>query len=65
MEKHGLIDPANLDIFATWYSFGGPQRGMTPMEVAAMPSSMRKDFQWILSELGKAKKKAKKNIKKK
>lgn len=59
MEKHGLIDPANLDIFATWYSFGGPQHGMTPMEVAAMPSAMRKDFQYILGELGKAKKRHK------
>lgn len=59
MEKKGLIDPANLDIFATWYFFGGPQHGMTPMEVAAMPSAMRKDFQFILGELEKAKKRVK------
>lgn len=50
--EHGLNDPASLDIFSTWYAFGGMQHGLTPTEVAAMPTWLRDDFRFLISELG-------------
>ncbi len=50
--EHGLNDPASLDIFSTWYAFGGMQNGLSPVEVAAMPTWLRDDFRFLISELG-------------
>lgn len=50
--EHGLNDPASLDIFATWYAFGGMQHGLSPTEVAEMPTWLRDDFRFLIAELG-------------
>jgi hypothetical protein len=50
-EKKGLLDEANLEIFMTWWSFGGPQQGISPMQAAQMPAAMRQDFAYILEEV--------------
>lgn len=50
--EHGLNDPASLDIFSTWYAFGGMQHGLSPVEVAEMPTWLRDDFRFLISELG-------------
>jgi len=50
--EHGLNDPASLDIFATWYAFGGMQHGLSPTEVAEMPTWLRDDFRFLIGELG-------------
>lgn len=52
----GLCDPANFDLFVSWYTFGGIQHGMTPMQVAEMPAAMRQDFTTILARIEKERK---------
>ena len=52
----GLCDPANFDLFVSWYTFGGIQHGMTPMQVAEMPAAMRQDFTTILGRIEKERK---------
>lgn len=64
-EKDGLCDEAHLDVFITWYAFGGAQGGLTPMEAAAMPAAMRKDFLYILGRLSEERKARKKTKPKK
>lgn len=55
-ERKGLLDEANLEIFLTWWSFGGAQHGISPMEAAAMPASMRQDFNTLLAEVNRERK---------
>ena len=50
-ERKGLLDEANLEIFITWWSFGGAQQGISPMQAAEMPAAMRQDFGYILEEI--------------
>ena len=50
--ERGLNEPASLDIFSTWYAFGGMQHGLSPVEVADMPTWLRDDFRFLISELG-------------
>jgi hypothetical protein len=50
-ERKGLLDEANLEIFMTWWSFGGAQQGISPMQAAEMPAAMRQDFAYILEEI--------------
>lgn len=52
-ERKGLLDEANLEIFLTWWSFGGSQHGITPMQAAEMPTAMRQDFSYILEEISR------------
>jgi hypothetical protein len=59
-EKDGLCDEANLEVFITWYAFGGAQGGISPMEAAAMPSDLRRDFLYILGRLSDERKRKKK-----
>lgn len=49
----GLIDEAHFDLFITWLAFGGPERGLTPLELLEMPLDMVTDFRYLLRELGK------------
>lgn len=48
-----LIDPASLDIFVTWWQFGGMEHGLSVSEVAAMPAALRHDLLLLLGEMGK------------
>ena len=52
-EAQYLCDPASLEIFTTWYTLGGAQHGVSPMEAASMPGWLRHDFTAILTILGK------------
>lgn len=52
-ERKGLLDEANLEIFMVWWSFGGAQQGISPMQAAEMPAAMRQDFAYILEEIRK------------
>lgn len=52
-EREGLIDPAHLDLFVTWWQLGGMERGMSLTEIAQMPASLRTDVLYLLGELGK------------
>lgn len=45
------MDEANLEIFLTWWSFGGAQNGLTPIQAAEMPAAMRKDFSYLLEAI--------------
>ena len=54
-----LCDPASLEIFTTWYTLGGAQHGISPMEAMQMPGWLRHDFTAILSILGKERSKRK------
>lgn len=47
----GLCDETNLDVFLLWHQFGGYQRGLSPLEIAAMPQIMIKDFNFLLQRL--------------
>lgn len=52
-DSQTLQDEAHLRIFTLWYTFGGVQRGLSPMEIAAMPASMMDDFLLLSSELAR------------
>lgn len=60
----GLNDEGILPVFNHWWAWG-KDSGMSPMDIAAMPSWMADDFGVMMRELGygkderKAKKKAK------
>ena len=58
-EVSGLQDEANLRIFTLWHTFGGPQRGLAPMEIAVMPSAMMDDFIYLSGELARRRQKRK------
>jgi hypothetical protein len=58
-ESKGLVDEANVEIFLTWWSFGGAQHGLTPMQAAEMPAAMRKDFGYLLEEISRERKRQK------
>ena len=58
-ERQRLIDDAHLDLFVTWYQFGGQERGLSPMEIAAMPADLLSDFQTLLAMLGRERRRAK------
>ena len=59
-EKEGLCDEANLEVFITWYAFGGAQGGISPQEANDMPSTRRRDFLYILGKLSEERKLRKK-----
>lgn len=58
-DRQRLIDDAHLDLFVTWYQFGGQERGLSPMEIAAMPADLLSDFQTLLAMLGRERRRAK------
>lgn len=49
----GLIDEAHLDLFVQWYAFGGIQRGLSPLEILALPPALATDFLYLLGVLGR------------
>jgi hypothetical protein len=51
-EGDGLCNPVSLEIFSIWYSMGGSQRGLSPVEVIEMPAWLREDFSLIMKYLG-------------
>ena len=51
-EFEGLIEEAHFDLFIDWLAFGGPERGLTPLELLEMPPAMVTDFKYLLRELG-------------
>ena len=53
-EVDGLCNPVSLEIFTTWYSFGGAQRGLSPQEVLDMPAWLRQDFSLIMRYVSEA-----------
>ena len=68
LEAQYLCDPASLEVFTTWYTLGGAQHGVSPMEAMQMPGFLRHDFTAILTILGKERsrrKRAKRKAKKK
>lgn len=52
-EREGLIDPAHLDIFVTWWQLGGMERGVSLTELVNMPAALRADVLYLLGEMGK------------
>lgn len=58
-ERERLIDPAHMDLFLIWYQFGGTERGLSPLEIAAMPAAMIADWQTLIGMLANARRKAK------
>ena len=50
-ERNGLIEPANLDLFVTWWQFGSAPMSLT--EIASMPAVLRHDVLYLLGELGR------------
>lgn len=51
LERIVLCDEANLHVFRLWYQFGGMKRPLTPMEAAAMPADLARDFTYLLNRL--------------
>ena len=60
-EVTGLQDEAHLRIFTLWHTFGGTQRGLAPMEIAAMPAAMMDDFLYLSSELARRRRRRKRS----
>jgi len=65
LDAQSLCDPASLEVFTTWYTLGGAQHGISPMEALSMPGWLRHDFTVILSILGKERSKRKRAEKRK
>jgi hypothetical protein len=51
VEREGLCKIESLDIFYTWYVFGGMNRGLTMTEVVEMPLWLRKDIRFIMGQM--------------
>lgn len=47
-----------MEVFLTWWTLGGQEGGLSPMEAAEMPASMRKDFLSIIGRIGEQRKEA-------
>jgi hypothetical protein len=60
-EQDGLCNPVSLEIFTTWYMFGGQQSGLSPQEVLAMPAWLRQDFSTIMGYLADERDKVKRS----
>jgi hypothetical protein len=52
VEREGLCKEDSLDIFLTWYTFGGVNRGLSMTEILEMPLWLRKDMRFILGQMG-------------
>lgn len=52
IEKEGLIHDANLNLFLTWYLFGGTERGISLSELMTLPADVIADFTYIFRRLG-------------
>ena len=50
-EATPLCDEASLQIFRTWYQFGGMKRPLTPVEAAEMPAGLAQDFIHLLKRI--------------
>lgn len=48
-----MIDEAHFDLFLDWLAFGGPERGLTPLELLQMPPELVIDFKYLLRVLGR------------
>lgn len=53
VEFDGLINPEHLDLFITWYGFGGLEKGISLSELITLPGPMISDFSYLLRELGR------------
>lgn len=51
IEKEGLCKEESLEIFATWYTFGGMDRRLSLTEILTIPAWLRRDFRYILSTM--------------
>ena len=45
----------SLDIFLTWYTWGGMNRGLNLTEIVEMPAWLMKDFRYLMSRFRKIK----------
>ena len=50
-EREGLCNAESLDIFQTWFLFGGMQRGLSIEEVLCMPAWLRQDFVFMTTTI--------------
>ena len=50
-EATPLCDEASLQIFRTWYQFGGMKRPLTPVEAAETPAGLARDFVYLLKRI--------------
>ena len=53
IELEGLIKPEHLELFVTWYCFGGLEKGMSVTELRTLPGPLIADFSYLLRELGR------------
>lgn len=47
-EDDGLCNPASIDYFIRWHTFGGPQRGISFTELLETPAWLLEDFSTIM-----------------
>lgn len=52
VDRQGLCDERNVELFIDWYTLGGVERGLSLTEIISMPTTMRKDFRYILGMMG-------------
>ena len=53
VEIEGLINPEHLELFVTWYCFGGMEKGISISELMTLPVALVADFSYLLRELGR------------
>lgn len=51
VEREGLCREESLEVFMSWFTFGGLERGLSLTEILEMPLWLRKDFRYILSRI--------------
>jgi hypothetical protein len=53
VEMEGLNSPEHLELFVTWYCFGGLEKGISLSELMALPGPLIADFSYLMRELGR------------
>ena len=54
--RNRLIDPAHLDLFMTWWAFGGMQNPPNVLELCEWPAALQHDFSFLLRRMGEIQK---------
>lgn len=52
IEMEGLIRPEHLNIFVTWFAFGGLERGLSINDILTLPAELLEDFKYLTRRLG-------------
>ena len=53
IDYEAFVKPEHLDLFLTWYGFGGAEKGISLTEIMTLPADVITDFSYLMRELGR------------